>query len=494
MRTLACRTIVATGALCAGLALCLSHPALAVDAAAPQPAVGEPSASPNPTDAERIRILEQQVRMLQERLEQLESAAMVGRPAAAATEPQVATQTEQPVAGEDVAAGATAVGREASPAEVRDEHVLLTGPDLISEEFLGSWPMFGSNLRMKVGGYVKADAVYDFDGTTDPYQFLMSTIPVEGTPEYEDGPYVKFFSRETRFNIDVRRATPGAVPLRAFLEGDFWSAGNQFRLRHAYLTVNNFIVGQTWTTLSFVESLPFMIDFGAGDALFGGRTTQIRYQRKVSERWKYAVALENLDFAGIENPSSLPGRASSRLPLFAVRADYHWKSGLLLMGSSVGQLRWDGGAGGPDATALQVDGVVAGRQYLGTRNYFTWNVSYGKGSGENIMAFAGSEANAVLTADGRLETIPAFAVVLGYWHEWSEEWSSNLSYAYGWLDTPESRDPLALKRGGIGHVNLIWRPVPQFSSGIEYMWGAERTTDLSYGSASRLQGMVKFDF
>ena len=380
--------------------------------------------------------------------------------------------------------------------DLRETEKPLTGNDLVEAEFLGSWPMFGTDYRLKVGGYVKTDMLYDVDGTTDRTQFLMSTIPVEGTPEHANKGYFSAFSRETRFNIDVRRVTPGAVPLRLFVEGDFWSSGNQFRLRHAYVTVNKFIVGQTWTTLSFLEALPFLIDFAAGDALFGGRASQIRYQRRVGENWKMAVALEMLDYMGIENPNNLAGQPSLGLPLLAVRVDYHRKSTLLLFGSSVAQLRWDGGAAGPDAKGLQFDVVFAGRQYLGESNYLTWNVAYGKGSGENIMAFTGSHANAVLTPDGMLETMPAFSAVAGFMHRWNEEFSSNFSYAYGWLDTPESRAPLALRRGGVGHVNVIWSPpsAKKFSSGIGYMWGAERTTNLAVGSASRIQGMVKLEF
>ena len=72
--------------------------------------------------------------------------------------------------------------------------------------------------------------------------------------------------------------------------------------------------------------------------------------------------------------------------------------------------------------------------------------------------------------------------------------SSNLAYAYGWLDTPDSRNPLALKRGGIGHINLIWQPVKQFSTGIEYMWGAQRVKNDALGKAERIQLMGKFEF
>ena len=376
----------------------------------------------------------------------------------------------------------------------KEKTKILSESELVSDEFLGSWPMFGTDMRMKIGGYIKGDVIYDFDGTLDKHQFLMSTIPVEGTADYGNDGYTSITAKETRINLDVRRIKPGSPALRAFVEGDFWSDGNQFRLRHAYLNVGGFLIGQTWTTISFLESVPYMIDFAAGDALFGGRTTQVRYTHSMSDKWKVAIGLEELSFLGIGNPFGLPGEAKRELPLVALRSDYRWDDGVLFLGASINQLHWDGKESDQSDDALQYNFVVAGRQEIGSDNYISWNVSYGEGSGENILAFAGTNANAVLNADGKLETIPAFSVMVGGGHEWNSEWASNLSYAYGWLDTPDARDPLALKRAGIGHVNLIWHPVKQFSTGIEYMWGTKRAQNDALGSAERLQFMGRFDF
>jgi len=79
-----------------------------------------------------------------------------------------------------------------------------------------------------------------------------------------------------------------------------------------------------------------------------------------------------------------------------------------------------------------------------------------------------------LEAGGTLTTMPVKAVVLSIIHQWNAVLTTNASVAYGWLDAPESRSPLALKDGGIAHVNLLWTPVPQFRTGVEYMWGAKR--------------------
>ena len=379
--------------------------------------------------------------------------------------------------------------------DVREKHPIVTANDLVNTDFKGSWPMFGTDLRMKIGGYVKADFVYDINGTRDRSQFLMSTIPVEGEPDFGGNGYISFFAKETRFNIDIR-ALDGKVPVRAFIEGDFFGTGsNPFRLRHAYISAGNFTIGQYWTTLTFLESLPFLIDFAAGDALFGGRSVQIRYEHEINEKWAISGGIEQLPSQGIQNPNGLEGESSARLPLLAAKGEFRNKKTALFFGASGAQLRWDGGPENPSPTALQFNVVFAGRQYLGERNYLTWNFSFGTGSGENILSFIGSDANAVLTTENNLETMRATSALVGFNHKWSENLSSNFSYAYGWLiDIPDEREPFSLKDGGIGHLNLIWQITKYLSSGVEYIWGAQRTSNEAFGAANRIQFMTKFDF
>lgn len=378
--------------------------------------------------------------------------------------------------------------------DLKEDMLKTASEALANSDFPGSWPMFGTDLRMKIGGYLKTDLIYDFDGTTDKSQFLMSTIPVEGEPAYDNEGYVYFLAKETRVNIDIRRYDEDKIPLQLFIEGDFFTSENQFRLRHAYISAGDFIIGQTWTTLSFLESMAFMIDFAAGDALFGGRSVQIRYQKQLGDKVKVAAGLEYLGALGIENPNNLDGQANLMLPLLALRLDYRWKTGVLFLGSSIAELRWDGGTTGPHDQTIQIDFIVAGRQYIGKNNYFTYNISYGFASGENIIAFTGSQANAVLTPNGTLEAIPAKSVMVGFMHRWTEGLESNFNYAYGWLDAPDTRAPFALKRGGVGHLNLIKHFDRNLSIGAEYIWGAQRTSNDAYGNANRVQLMAKFDF
>ena len=435
---------------------------------------------PGSTD-ELLKQQQERIEQLEQRLQQLErevEGAVDEKAIEAATAPE--SEDDDP---------------DALSGEIREKHQLMTRDELSSDEFPASWPMFGTNMRMKIGGYIKTDFVADFDGTLDPTQFLMRTIPVEGTPEYGADAYVDFFAKETRFNLDIRRIVAGSPPLRGFIEGDFFSSGNNFRLRHAYITAGNFIAGQTWTTLSFLEAMPYMIDFAAGDALFGGRATQLRYQRQLNERWKLSVGLEELQFLGIQNANNLPGKATTQWPLVAARADYRYDRGVLFMGASVGQLHWDGGSSGSSDSAVQVAVVVAGRQNLTESAYATVAYVLQRGCGREHHVLCRHRRKCGV--GWRMETSRrsrAFSTLLGFGYDWTSTWSSNLSWAYGWLDTPDTRDPLALRRGGIGHVNLIWKPATQFSTGIEFMWGETRVQNGAAGDATRLQLMAKFEF
>jgi hypothetical protein len=438
---------------------------------------------------ERVQNQEQRIKELEKRLQDMESAAMSGvsapKSAASATAPERVAGTAAP----------EAIHVEVAKDEVRDSHKVLTGADLIADDFPGSWPMFGSDYRMKIGGYFKLDVLYDFDGTGDKFQFLISDIPVNTTPATSPGSYFNMFTRETRFNLDVRKRTAGEPAQQVFIEMDFFDESSTSpQLRHAYLVYGNLLLGQTWSTIIEARALPYVIDFAYGDALYGGRTTQIRWQQQASKHWSWAAAIEMLQEAGIDNPYGQPGAASSLLPVLTGRVTFERGSGLVILGGEVGQLRWDGNGSGPDAKAQEWAIVLNGRQYLGDRDYVTLNVSYSDGAAENISALSGSNANASLTLLGQLKTNKAWNIALGYAHKITERLTTNLAYAQTELDASYLRSPDSIKGGQVAHVNVIWAFARAMSTGIEYMWGERENTDGARGRAARVQGMAKYDF
>lgn len=149
---------------------------------------------------------------------------------------------------------------------------------------------------------------------------------------------------------------------------------------------------------------------------------------------------------------------------------------------------------GPEATATQWAVVVAGRQYIGKKDYLTWNLSYGDGSAENITALAGSNANATLTLAGQLETSKAVNMALGYAHKITPSLTTNLAYAWTGIEQSDLRTTDSIRGGRVGHINLIWSENKALSTGLEYMWGHRENVDGARGDAARCQAMVKYSF
>ena len=364
--------------------------------------------------------------------------------------------------------------------------------------FIKSVPMFGTDWRFSFGGYIKMDMLHDFDGTGDEYSFVTPTIPVEGAPGPQPGSYSKIHTRETRFSFEVRNSRAGLPFNKGFLEMDFFDENNTApRLRHAYLQWGNLLAGQTWTTLTFLSQLPFLLDFAAGDALYGGRTAQVRWDQKMSDNWSWAVALEDWQDEAIANPYDLQGTARSDWPMLVLHGNYNWDYGTFSLGTSLAQLRWDGTDGIDDSSALTWSLVGGGRIYLKKvkSSFLGFGGSYGEGSSASqINLLEAGAANGVLQQDGSLELLENWNVQVSLHHEFSKKWSTNGIVAYGGTDPDQDLFPNALKASGSAHANLIYHFAPEFLIGGEYMIGKRENADNADGTAQRIQFSAMYSF
>ena len=223
---------------------------------------------------------------------------------------------------------------------LRNQAVDLTGKQLAADPFENSWPLFGTGARMAIRGYVKLDYVQDFDGAYDRFQFPVASVPVPGDGRPEQSGYMNMFARESRINFDIRKITERGTPLQVFMEIDFWNLSDTPffatpRLRHFYGVYGPLLAGRTWGTLTDVYSLATTIDFAAGDAISGSRRPQVRWEQPIGEEYHYAVAIEMLEFVGIDNVDSQPGQPSQQLPLLAARLTKTTDRGRIMLGGSI---------------------------------------------------------------------------------------------------------------------------------------------------------------
>ncbi|MGB1090717.1 MAG: hypothetical protein ACPGYX_01235 [Oceanobacter sp.] len=102
--------------------------------------------------------------------------------------------------------------------------------------------------QVSVGGYIKATGAFnkpDADATDPTGVDLDNSFMGD--------------ARESRLNVAASSEVDGHK-IKGFIEGDFWggyyaSSAYSWRLRHAYLQVDNFKVGQTWGGQFFSAAL-----------------------------------------------------------------------------------------------------------------------------------------------------------------------------------------------------------------------------------------------
>jgi len=357
------------------------------------------------------------------------------------------------------------------------------GIDLYSApDFEGGLIIYGTNVAMKIGGYVKADFIYDFDPIDATDSFVTTTIPVGAPPRTN----ARFHARQTRLSFDTRWKADEHT-IRIYVEGDFFSADDQFRLRHAYGEVGSLLVGRTWTTFTDVAAAPDTLDFEGSVSSVSRRQAQARWTRPIlSDDLTMALAVEDTQFI-VEPPVGITGDERSPSPDFVVRLrlDKEWGQ------FQVANLHRIGGFQ-PTGESVITDHAwgfnFTGAFLVRPRTKAYYQIVFGEGIG----SYRGLP-DAAPTTESAGKLIPLFGWMVGVTHEWRDGLSSNFTYAENSLDNTPGQAPDDVHRTTYLAANLIWSPWERTQVGIEYLYGTRENVDGGSGEANRLQMAFIFD-
>jgi hypothetical protein len=357
------------------------------------------------------------------------------------------------------------------------------GIDLYSPpDFKGGLIVFGRDVAMKIGGYVKADFIYDFNPIDETDSFVTTSIPVGAAHRTN----ARFHARQTRMSFDTRWAS-SARTVRIFVEGDFFSEGDRYRLRHAYGEVGSLLVGKTWTTFTDVAAAPATLDFEGSVSAVNRRQAQARWTQPICCRdLTLALAIEDARFI-IQLPPDVTADPRSPSPDFVwhLRLDRGWGrfqvAGLYRIG------------GGQVPHNPVVTGTAWGMNFTGTILLARCTTAYYQiVFGEGIGSYRGLPDAAPATAE-RMTALPLFGWMVGVNHEWNDRLSSNFTYAENRLDNAAFQDPDDVHRTTYLAANLIYSPLERVQVGIEYLYGLREDIDREVGSAHRAQVAFIFD-
>jgi len=352
------------------------------------------------------------------------------------------------------------------------------------------------------GGYIKADVLLsDYDDGDVPIgnigrDFLVpSTIPVGGTAETTD---LDFHTRQTRLFAGTRYRIDDDHVLGSYVEMDFLvtpggneRVSNSFvpRMRHAYLTYNNWLIGQTWNTFMDVATLPDVVDFiGPSGSTSFGREPMIRYSKG-----GFAVALENPETTVSPNGGGAQIVADdSLLPDLAMR--YTWKRdwGHLQVAGLLRRLELENATLGVDDRELSWGLSLSGKLNVGADD-LRWMLIHGDGLGREVgLNFANG---AVITDDQQLASLGTTGGFAAYRHVWHPQWRSTAVFSYMAVDNPVQFTGIAAnKNNWSSSINLMYSPVSPLTFGVEFIHAERELESSESGQLNRLQFMGKYTF
>lgn len=366
----------------------------------------------------------------------------------------------------------------------KEEMPILANSFNSTPEFDSGVTIVSDNVAVKLGGYVKADLIHDFNAIGSTDTFDTTTIYTDGT----QGENVRFHSRQSRLSLDTRWRVSGKLA-RTFVEGDFFggdSGSSNFRLRHAYGTLGSFTVGQTWTTFTDPSAVPQTLDMEGAVSNVNRRQGLVRWDQPLFDgRLKWAIAVENPEFDYVQ-PSMVQGEGRTESPDFITHLRFNEEWGTFQAACVIRELGFQ-----PTVGPI-VQSYAWGFNFTGsflvlerTKGYF--QITFGEGVG----SYRGSP-DAVATGPTTAAILPMFGWMVGVHHEWTDSLTSNLTFSHLSLDVQPGQDPASMADTTYLAVNLIATPYERVFCGIEYLYGIREDVSGARGDANRLQ--ISFGF
>ncbi|MEQ1110916.1 DcaP family trimeric outer membrane transporter [Acinetobacter johnsonii] len=343
-----------------------------------------------------------------------------------------------------------------------------------------------SGADINLYGFVRGDANYIIEGANNDFNGVAK---VGGTGT-NDPASVKdkllATAKTTRLGLDFNTNVAGDNKLGGKVEVDFagstTDSNGALRIRHAYLTYNNWLFGQT--TSNFLSNhAPEMIDFGTNVGGGTNRLPQVRYGFNLAPATKLFISAEEGDSSGTNIKYSVPNLTAKLTQGFA------------------------DGKGSVSARALVENyksaddsdtawGLAAGVNYqVMDPLKISADVSYVDGNSNYL--YGSNSAYVVNTSNGKIAQNEAFGVQVGGTYKFNEKLRSTL--AYGALFADDSTDyatsnPTANEEVYQAWINFIYSPVKPLDLGVEYINGKRDTFAGNSYKDNRVGLMAKYSF
>ena len=352
------------------------------------------------------------------------------------------------------------------------------------------------------GGYIKLDTMWsDYSagasaGTSVGRDFYVPSTLTVGDDDSSDAVF-DMHARQSRFNFGTSTLLDNGKKINSKIEIDFLASAaggnervsNSFapRIRHAFITYDGWLFGQTWSNFQNVGALPETLDFvGPAEGTVFVRQAQIKY---TTGAWSFS--LENPESTITTTGGARVATDDASLPDFTARYTHKADWGNLVVTALARQLTYK--VGGIDADETSFGVSASGIFKVGDDN-IKFMLTQGKGLGRYVGLNVAH--GAVLNGD-ELDAIDSTSGFVAYQHKWSSQWRSTFLYSFFSADNNTdllsiSGDPTESTQSY--SANILYSPVKRLTFGAELKHAERETQSGIDGDLDRLQFSVKYAF
>ncbi|MEB6665906.1 DcaP family trimeric outer membrane transporter [Acinetobacter vivianii] len=338
-----------------------------------------------------------------------------------------------------------------------------------------------SGAQFQLYGFIRGDSSYQFKGGNGIFNRIHK-VDLEGQETNKERFYNTMTT--TRFGLDFKTPLEGQQ-IGGKLEVDFRGGVNNdtIRLRHVYLTYNNWLFGQTTSSFLATDLQPDMLDFGSPLGIGTFRTPLVRYNNKFTSGPEYFISLEK-------------GRDENRLPALSGKLKYDFEDGSISTRAMVQELRIPAANNEKELSW----GAAIGASYQASPKLkLMADYSHVKGD-DRFLLYTN---NAYLLNDTNtqvyLNEFDSFTTGVSY--QFTSKIKGTLGYGAmfakdhnGFAEQDILSDQGQNKTLQQGWLYMMYTPIAPVTFGLEYIYGERKTFSDQKGIDNRLEAMVRYNF
>ena len=359
-----------------------------------------------------------------------------------------------------------------------------------------------SGAEFNLYGNIRADASYQAEGGSAARMYnQINAVPLEGVGERSDE--FKSTLAATRLGMDFKAPVgAGDKALSGKVEVDFLGGASfdNLRIRHAYISYANWLIGQTWSNFAVPDYIPETVDalVYAGGSI--KRTPQVRYTSTISPETNLVFAVEDPKDATITG-------IKQRLPALTARLNHKFADNLTVSARAMGnekrvnedeKMAWGVGLG---AKYDVVPGTTLKADYYHVKGDSSF-VSY-------------ANTGVITATNGDLLQSEFDSISVGLTQQFNDKLRGTLGYGYMNFsndqdyvnaliastpaDTTQSNATKANKDLWQAWANVFYSPTKPLSFGLEYVYGEREalgaaTNGSTKGKDNRINAVAIYNF